>query len=172
MAGASVPLTYFCAAGALITSNGWLDVLLWGSTRRSLIFGDVDEQQLGLGTFAFMRTPPNRRYGNMIWVEGAGKPAMDEEETAGGWWGRLVGRRRTRSQSDGMKRGGRSGSQESLHGGSRGDMGMAIQLDTVTTVVVEVEERPAAQRERVVSPQPSAYSIASREDEKYTLPNI
>ncbi|KIH92481.1 hypothetical protein SPBR_02494 [Sporothrix brasiliensis 5110] len=70
MAGAEVPLGYFCAAGALITSNGWLDVLLWGSTRRNIVFGDVGEEDVGVNTFAFMRTPPNRRFGNMVWVEG------------------------------------------------------------------------------------------------------
>ncbi|KAL1899584.1 hypothetical protein Sste5346_002986 [Sporothrix stenoceras] len=70
MAGAEVPLSYFCAAGALITSNGWLDVLLWGSTRRSIVFGDVGEENVGISTFTFMRTPPNRRFGNMVWVEG------------------------------------------------------------------------------------------------------
>ncbi|CAK7224842.1 hypothetical protein SBRCBS47491_005692 [Sporothrix bragantina] len=70
MAGAEVPLSYFCAAGALITSNGWLDVLLWGSTRRSIVFGDVGEKDVGINTFTFMRTPPNRRFGNMVWVEG------------------------------------------------------------------------------------------------------
>jgi hypothetical protein len=70
MAGAEVPLSYFCAAGALITSNGWLDVLLWGSTRRSIVFGDVGEEDVGVNTFTFMRTPPNRRFGNMVWVEG------------------------------------------------------------------------------------------------------
>ncbi|CAK7228908.1 hypothetical protein SCUCBS95973_007040 [Sporothrix curviconia] len=70
MAGAEVPLSYFCAAGALITSNGWLDVLLWGSTRRNIIFGDVGEEDVGISTFTFMRTPANRRFGNMVWVEG------------------------------------------------------------------------------------------------------
>lgn len=70
MAGAEVPLSYFCAAGGLITSNGWLDVLLWGSTRRSIVFGDVGEEDVGINTFTFMRTPPNRRFGNIVWVEG------------------------------------------------------------------------------------------------------
>ncbi|SPQ20113.1 f07228e8-00f6-48e1-8613-bbee905aee93 [Thermothielavioides terrestris] len=73
MAGADVPIAYFCAAGALITSNGWLDVLLWGATRHRLLFGaDVDFPDDGdaLATFAFMRTPHERRWGNMVWVEG------------------------------------------------------------------------------------------------------
>ncbi len=69
-AGAEVPLSYFCAAGALITSNGWLDVLIWSTTRRDIVFGDVDSEDVGISTFAFIRTPPTRRFGNIVWVEG------------------------------------------------------------------------------------------------------
>ncbi|KAH6856396.1 putative G-protein coupled receptor protein [Chaetomium sp. MPI-CAGE-AT-0009] len=74
MAGVDVPVWYFCTAGALITSNGWLDVLLWGVTRHRLLFGaDVDAEESGLDTFAFMRTPHGRRWGNMAcpeWLDG------------------------------------------------------------------------------------------------------
>lgn len=84
MAGARVPIAYFCVAGALITSNGWLDVLLWGLTRRRLLFGaDVDAPSAGLDTFTFMRTPPGRRYGNLVWVEGGSsspRPALPPTE--------------------------------------------------------------------------------------------
>lgn len=73
LAGADVPLWYFCVAGALITSNGWLDVLLWGTTRHKVVFGPIDDADaLGLDTFDFMRTPPNREFGNIVWVQGAG----------------------------------------------------------------------------------------------------
>lgn len=72
MAKVNVPISYFCVAGALIGSNGWLDVLVWGVTRRSLLFGsDVGSEETGLDTFTFMRTPHDRRYGNIVWVEGA-----------------------------------------------------------------------------------------------------
>lgn len=72
LAGADVPYWYFCMAGALITSNGWLDVLLWGTTRHTIVFGPIDNADaLGLETFNFMRTPPERRYGNIVWVQGA-----------------------------------------------------------------------------------------------------
>ncbi|KAK0620395.1 G protein-coupled glucose receptor regulating Gpa2-domain-containing protein [Immersiella caudata] len=71
MAGVKVPISYFYAAGALIASNGWLDALLWGVTRQRLLFGsEVDSEDTGLDTFAFMRTPKNRKYGNIVWVEG------------------------------------------------------------------------------------------------------
>lgn len=149
MAGANVSQSYFCAAAALIVSNGWLDVLLWGSTRRTLIFGDIDkEDALGLETFTFMRTPHGRQYGNMVWVQGN----SDGEVLPGGagdrksWWQRLTFSRQPRVHERQLRHGGhrrtgeRSISQESLRGAGRGgDMGMNIQLDTVTTVVVEIE---------------------------------
>lgn len=182
MAGASVPLGYFCAAGALITSNGWLDVLLWGLTRRVLLFNsDVDAEEAGLETFAFMRTPPERKYGNMVWVQGAsgrdeerqaqgsGQGQGQHSETRGddakdgfGWWGavwrrrngrlakgqsRESGRRGSAGQILGHRRTGSRGiSQESL---KRGDM--AIQMDIVTTVVVDVESDKLDSRGREYS---------------------
>lgn len=72
MTGVHVPLEFFCAAGALIVSNGWLDVLLWGTTRHTIVFGRLeDADALGLDTFDFMRTPSDRRFGNFVWVQGA-----------------------------------------------------------------------------------------------------
>ncbi|KAM7190005.1 G protein-coupled glucose receptor regulating Gpa2 domain containing protein [Rhypophila sp. PSN 637] len=78
MAKVDVPISYFCVAGALIGSNGWLDVLLWGVTRKNLLFySDVGSEETGLGTFTFMRTPHDRRYGNIVWVEGASGPQRE-----------------------------------------------------------------------------------------------
>jgi hypothetical protein len=154
MAGAKVPLGYFCAAGALITSNGWLDVLLWGLTRRVLLFSsEIDSDELGLETFAFMRTPPGRKYGNMVWVQGATagqqEGGEDEAKDGFGWWGWAGRWRRGGSGGDGKRSSGqrlghrrigsRSISQESLRGHGRGDMNGGIQMDLVTTVVVEVD---------------------------------
>lgn len=148
MAGAEVPLGFFCAAGALITSNGWLDVLLFGVTRRWLLFSaDVDTEDSGIGTFNFMRTPHGRKYGNMVWVQGPGsRDGASGDEAEDGWslgwakewmgWRRLgfrgggpAGRSgdRTHARTD------TEGSQESLRGAA------GIQMDLVTTVVVEVE---------------------------------
>lgn len=93
LAGADVPLWYFCVAGALIASNGWLDVLLWGTTRHTIVFGPIDNTDaLGLETFEFMRTPPNREFGNMVWVQGAGATTSSTGRAGGGarkgrtWW--------------------------------------------------------------------------------------
>lgn len=129
MAGSDVPLGYFCAAGALIVSNGWLDVLLWGTTRRTLVFGPVDNADaLGLDTFNFMRTPPQREFGNMVWVQGAATTDASShvEKHAGGagqrissndrpsLWGRVL------DVTEGKNTGGRPGGTAGSRGrGSR-----------------------------------------------------
>ncbi|AEO66657.1 uncharacterized protein THITE_2114891 [Thermothielavioides terrestris NRRL 8126] len=174
MAGADVPIAYFCAAGALITSNGWLDVLLWGATRHRLLFGaDVDFPDDGdaLATFAFMRTPHERRWGNMVWVEGGGGGDGGGGKRASGGVGRGMGgrgdgsgrggpeeavglgrwfKRRMGWRPLGFGGGGGGGGDRGAAGGGRGvpnsgreergaggEDGLAIQMDTVTTVVVE-----------------------------------
>ncbi|OLN97045.1 hypothetical protein CCHL11_02216 [Colletotrichum chlorophyti] len=141
MAGRSVSLEYFCLAGAMIASNGWLDVLLFSTTRHVIIFNaSPDYEETGLETFAFMRTPANRRYGNMVWVQGAGSTphGAPVDEGTGGWLQKLFRRRRGLDVKRDRQRSGahRSISQESLR--RRGGM-EGIQMETVTTVVVEME---------------------------------
>ncbi|AEO55088.1 hypothetical protein MYCTH_2298514 [Thermothelomyces thermophilus ATCC 42464] len=179
MAGVDVPPAYFYTAGALITSNGWLDVLLWGVTRHRLLFGaDVDAEDSGLDTFTFMRTPHGRRWGNMVWVEGGGghrRPAggagggarHGEAEGEAGKLGGLVKRRMGWRPLFGFGGGGGIGGVGGgSHGGNNGcgggagqggegrrrgaghdgaelagrEDGLAIQMDMVTTVVVEQAE--------------------------------
>ncbi|TLD25001.1 hypothetical protein PspLS_05901 [Pyricularia sp. CBS 133598] len=156
MSGRRASIPYFCAAGALISANGILDVLIWGCTRRDIVFGDVDEtsDSLGLDSFAFMRTPRDRKYGNIIVVEGAmgrqqkqQKQQQQQQRTLTGDAPRKPGRSRTRAVGGavararslsrgryGARRGRRAwppgaNSQEGLRGG--------ITMETVTTVVVE-----------------------------------
>jgi len=163
MAGAPVPVGYFLAAGALISCNGFLDVLLWGTTRRSVIFGAVDDADaLGLETFTFMRTPHDRKFGNMVWVEAAGEAERGRDAAAAagsqnsggsgsGFWERLLrgpggwrelGRKQGRDAGRPATRRAeqRSISQESLRSSAARVDGMhGIQMDLVTTVVVEVD---------------------------------
>ena len=55
LAGGKPSLTYFCVAGAMIASNGWLDVILYASTRSEIVFSeDPTGQSTGLETFAFL----------------------------------------------------------------------------------------------------------------------
>ncbi|KLU85244.1 hypothetical protein MAPG_04272 [Magnaporthiopsis poae ATCC 64411] len=68
-----VPLVYFIFAGATITLGGFLDVLLYSWTRRAIVFSAgarPPSQDLGLVTFNFMRTPPGRKLGNVVYVSG------------------------------------------------------------------------------------------------------
>jgi hypothetical protein len=48
---AKPPLELFCFAGAMITSNGWLDVLLYTLTRRIVFFSDEPPTDNGLDSF-------------------------------------------------------------------------------------------------------------------------
>lgn len=178
MAGAHVSTEYFCLAGALIASNGWLDVVLFSTTRDSILFkSSVDTEEDGIGTFAFMRTPHGRRYGNMVWVQGGLNDGTNRSGGSGGvrgqrkngsrgWevlgermgWRGTLGRSSSRaSRRDNWPMGPGALSQESLRTGGA-DMpdggNNAIMLDTVTTVVVEID-RDLKERE------PSAFSVES-----------
>lgn len=52
MAGRDVSLTHLVIAGAMITSNGWLDVLLYSLTRKILIFSaEPPSEDCGIATF-------------------------------------------------------------------------------------------------------------------------
>ncbi|KAK5657771.1 hypothetical protein OQA88_2844 [Cercophora sp. LCS_1] len=152
MVGVKVPIAYFSVAGALITSNGWLDVLLWGLTRKNLLFNSqVDSEDTGLDTFTFMRTPPGRKYGNMVWVEGAGSTlrhaggvefGQPRTRKAPGWRKQATGWRRLGLPRRGETRGrAKTASQESLRGGigvgAHGDDNRTIHMDMVTSVVIE-----------------------------------
>jgi hypothetical protein len=131
MAGAKVPTEYFCFAGAMIASNGSFDCLLFGTTRNVIVFAskyEVDIAADGLNTFTFMTAAPRRRFGNMVWIEG-GRQEL-EDKVAGGWW--TWNRVRGRPDRRHMSKGSRSVSQESLRG-------PAIQMETVTSVVVEMD---------------------------------
>lgn len=115
MTGVHVPLGFFCVAGALIVSNGWLDVLLWGTTRHTIVFGRLeDADALGLDTFDFMRTPSDRRFGNFVWVQGASNMqtgrADEPTRRSRPWWmptGETLGR-----GGSGVENGSRSDPRE------------------------------------------------------------
>lgn len=172
MAGADVPPGYMCLAGGMMAVNGMLDCILLATTRRAIVFAskhDIHCAGVGLETFDFMQTPRTRLYGNMIWVQG-GAGAVDGEvredtTTTVGWWPwqrlggggddtseRVVLRGRGRAESPGIT------GNESLQGSA------AIQMDTVTSVVFEIENKDVYLRypDRSVSASPvSQYPGAS-----------
>lgn len=168
MANADVPLGYMCFAGAMISSNGMFDCMLFGTTRNVIVFAsknEVDRADTGLNTFTFMQTPSARRYGNMVWVQGGNERVMKqgEDKTTGGWWSwqRLGGGAESERTLRGHRRtGSRSVSQESLRGQA------AIQMDTVTTVVVEVEQDKERDL-RYPDPSASASPSVNSTDKEY-----
>ncbi len=55
LAGHQVSLGYYCAAGTMIACNGWLDVILYASTRADIVFSEFPPgHDTGLDTFNFM----------------------------------------------------------------------------------------------------------------------
>ena len=68
LAGNDVSLGYFCAAGTMIACNGWLDVLLYASTRADIVFNEYPPgEDVGLDTFAFMGK--GHKFGTVTTVE-------------------------------------------------------------------------------------------------------
>ncbi|TLD23183.1 hypothetical protein PspLS_07049 [Pyricularia sp. CBS 133598] len=82
-ASADVPPGYLCFAAVMLGAAGFLDALLYATTRRSIIFSGEKPptQDTGIGTFAFVRTPPGRKFGNVVFVRGG---EADEEMGLGG----------------------------------------------------------------------------------------
>ena len=163
MAGNNVSLGYFCFAGSMIASAGWLDVALYSWTRRSIVFsGEAPpSQDTGLETFAFMRTPAGRKFGNVVIVSG-GEMGGKKRRWAG-WNDRIVAGARLRTLASGGN--SRNGSKETVgsmkgFGMGAGEvMGMAIQCETVTTVSVEETPEVGLSRKGSVS---SAMSTSSK----------
>lgn len=97
MANIRLPVEYFCFAGALIAFNGFLDCVLYGFTRNSIIFAPADDmgrQDTGVKTFTFL-TPPTKQFGNLVSVQAGDKRKRkaDERKMAGMWsWQRIGGR--------------------------------------------------------------------------------
>lgn len=149
MAGNKVPLSYFCFAGTMIASAGWLDVVLYSSTRRAIVFsGEAPpSQDTGIGTFAFMRAPEERKFGNSVACTADPKGQVKKWNTwrpvkPGGTGARL------RNLAGGI--GSRNGSKDTINssmqafGMADGEvMGMAIQMETTTTVTVEKTPEPS-----------------------------
>lgn len=147
---------YYLVAGALLACHGWINVVLWITT--VIFVNSRDAKDTGLDRFAFMRTPHERRFGNMIWVQGG---RTSEPSSQGLRTKRLVSRLKTwlgarkfpRSVSNSLTARGYPGpnsiSQESLQHSMRNgrhgstaplDMAGGIQMEVVTTIVVEREE--------------------------------
>ncbi|EPE10509.1 integral membrane protein [Ophiostoma piceae UAMH 11346] len=151
MAGRDVGLAYFCFAGAMIASAGWLDVALYSSTRRSIVFaGDAPPgQDTGLETFTFMRTPAGRKYGNIVFVHGGNgdindNPKSHDGKRWRGWNDRVKSGPRLRIGGD--RRGSSHSSLKGFGAGGGEAMGMAIQCDVVASITIEHGDRTIHER--------------------------
>ncbi|KAK7999519.1 hypothetical protein PG990_012119 [Apiospora arundinis] len=114
MAGYGVSMTFYLFAGALSAAHGFLNVVLWSTC--ILLMGAREQEELGLDRF--MRTPKERTYGNMVWIQGGNGPSVgDGRGSVGGtvrrgsWAQRLFGR----VGSVGGGGGGRGGGQTIWH---------------------------------------------------------
>ncbi|RWA09846.1 hypothetical protein EKO27_g5268 [Xylaria grammica] len=135
MARKEPSLGYFCASGALVASNGWLDVVVFTTTRRSIVFAHgegLGREDTGVDTFTFMT--PNT-FGNTVWVRG-GHGEQPRKPPTGGWW-RILGDPETQARRH--SRSGKSLSQTSLTLPTERN---AIQMEVITTVVVEDDRSP------------------------------
>lgn len=115
MAGYKVDFVELCVAAAMITSNGWLDVLLYSMTRSSIIFGsDITNGNIrALETFtAGSNWRPDRMFGTTTTVE-----AMDPHPSR-------------RERFSGMHA---NESLEHLHNQSR----LSVKVETTVDVSVE-----------------------------------
>jgi hypothetical protein len=78
---------WFCFAGAMITSNGWLDVLLYALTRRIMLFSDEPpEDEYGIETFNMPFSGSNMRtFGNKTTCEYSGNEPPPKSRFGHGW---------------------------------------------------------------------------------------
>ncbi|KAK0375141.1 integral membrane protein [Colletotrichum limetticola] len=155
--GIKLSAEYLIFAGCMITSNGWIDVLIFSSTRSGILFdAPVDEQNVGLDTFNF--TPLGQQYGHRVWIEG-GASKDDSHNRKPSVFRRPSRRARLGSEASHD----RSESQTSLH--DRDVSGLkGIQMETVTRIFVE-EVDPAKNKKyanRTLNSMPSDESVGER----------
>jgi hypothetical protein len=136
LAGHTVSLGYFCAAGTMIACNGWLDVLLYASTRADIVFAEYPPgEEIGLDTFAFMGN--GHSLGTVTTIEAGG------HRRANSRLGKGHGRSRGGSRDA-------SASVENLYGLDQ------IGIKGEVTVVVDVAEHGCVGQDRIVSGRESS----------------
>lgn len=154
--GVKLSPEYLCFAGAMITSNGWLDVILFSTTRRAILFHtSPDDQNLGIETFNL--TPLGQQFGHRVWITSGSKKKQNERKNGVFRKPSRCPRRGSAGSHD------RSESMTSLH--NRDLAGLkGIQMETVTRVFVEVDS-PSEENgypSRSLASMPSAESVGPR----------
>jgi len=84
----NLSFTWFCFAGAMITSNGWLDVLLYTMTRRIMLFSDEPpSDDCGVDTFCVpFSGPMGQQFGTKTVCEFAGDKSQKNLKRPGDGW--------------------------------------------------------------------------------------
>ncbi|KAH8815549.1 G protein-coupled glucose receptor regulating Gpa2-domain-containing protein [Xylogone sp. PMI_703] len=130
LAGKDISLGYFCVAGSMIACNGWLDVLLYASTRAEIVFSESrPDEDAGIDTFGFL--------GWTKFGPGMGNVTRIEASTSQGHGGKNS--KHSRGGKASMER---SESSENLYG-----IGLR-QIGVKGEVSISVEERAVPESER------------------------
>lgn len=141
-------------AGTLLASTGLLDAILWSSI---IIFSKREDMvNTGLDQFSFMRTPEGRTLGNIVFVQGGGGQASGGGGGGGGGhtpaYNKDSDRQRRRQSWHSKKEkgwwrlGDRNSSQTNLTQDRMPDIDGGIQMEVVTSVVVEGQGGASVER--------------------------
>lgn len=141
MTGTPMPDVFFCVAGSLLTSCGWIDALLYALTRRILVTNEISTAQYSHAAATTVHTSNAARPGD---IENYGLMSMDKETgparsvtIVGGSnrLSRMVDSRLGRSQSrkthmDSLREDSPTGSQDSIIKTSPLSDGIKVQIET------------------------------------------
>ncbi|PMD36690.1 hypothetical protein L207DRAFT_532294 [Hyaloscypha variabilis F] len=142
LAGHDVSLGYFCAAGTMIACNGWLDVILYASTRADIVFSEcAPGDDTGLETFAFMGK--GHKLGTTTTIEAG----LSQNRSAARAMSRSASRVASRGASRLGKRSGRGSSSgdsvENLYGLGE------IAIKGEVTVSVDAQQHNLVRHDRI-----------------------
>lgn len=148
-------------AGGLLASTGLLDAILWSSI---IVFSKREDMvNTGLDQFSFMRTPEGRTLGNIVFVQGGRNPGGGGGAGGGGGGPSYYNNNTSNSnkESDRQRRrqswhskkekgwwrlGDRNSSQTNLTQERMPDVDGGIQMEVVTSVVVEGQSGASTER--------------------------
>jgi hypothetical protein len=137
MAGWDIDLAYFCAAGSMIACNGWLDTLLYGFTRRGIVFaGSPPSGALGIETFWGFEKRGG--FGTTTTIEAGGASSPTSNAARGGNKLRRGGRPGSSDSTENLYAMRRIGTGTEDRGGP--DVVMGIKAETTVRVQREVDK--------------------------------
>ncbi|KXJ91957.1 hypothetical protein Micbo1qcDRAFT_162020 [Microdochium bolleyi] len=133
MGGRELEAKYYFVSASILASQGFLNCLLWTVTIMVLSREDIES----FGLDRFMRTPDDRVFGNIVYIQGASRADKPREIVQPKRSHRGFVRMASVLGSE-TRRGRlqRSSSQLSLRHHSAQPQG-GIQLETITTIIVE-----------------------------------